>query len=339
MESFIVTNKSGLTDMKTRIDGKRLSSSLSYRITEAITMKFVTFEVKEKSHLGILMDDKNCVIPLQAAEKFYLGTTTLPNTMLEFIGDGDKALDTARKILAKKDAKCPMMAVNEVKLLAPIPRPRKNIFCIGKNYVEHALEFEKTRDVKAAVPKVPVIFSKPPTAVIGTGAVVKNHKHITSQLDYEVELAVIIGKEAFRVAKETAYDYVFGYTIMNDVSARDLQKSHSQWLMGKGPDTFAPLGPCITHKGEIPDPHNLSIKCFINGEVRQNANTKDMVFDIPTLISTLSSVITLEPGDIIATGTPSGVGVGFNPPKFLAFGDEMRLEIEKIGVLVNTIEK
>ena len=162
---------------------------------------------------------------------------------------------------------------------------------------------------------------------------------MTSKLDYEVELAVVIGKKAFRVSKEKAYDYVFGYTIMNDVSARDLQKEHAQWVMGKSPDTFAPLGPSIVHKSDIPDPHNLYIRCSINGEIRQNANTKDMVFDIPTLIATISSVITLEPGDIIATGTPSGVGVGFNPPKFLNFGDEMRLEIENIGVLVNTIEK
>jgi len=126
---------------------------------------------------------------------------------------------------------------------------------------------------------------------------------------------------------------------MNDVSARDLQKAHTQWIMGKGPDTFAPLGPSLVHKSAIPNPHNLYIKCFINGEIRQNGNTKDMVFDIPTLIATLSSVVTLEPGDIIATGTPAGVGVGFNPPKFLNHGDEMRLEIENIGVLINTIER
>lgn len=300
-------------------------------------MRFVTFQVEGQNNLGLLSN--NSVIPLQQAEKCYLGTATLPNTMLEFIDKGDIALKTVHKILKKVDATCPKLAVNDVKILAPIPHPRKNIFCVGKNYVEHALEFEKTRDVTIAVPKVPVIFSKPPTCVIGTGEIVKNHKNMTSQLDYEVELAVVIGKKASQVPKENAYDYVFGYTIMNDVSARDLQKAHAQWIMGKGPDTFAPLGPCIVDKSEIPDPHNLYIKCSINGEERQNANTKDMIFDIPTLIATLSSVITLEPGDIIATGTPSGVGVGFNPPKFLSCGDEMRLEIEKIGVLVNTIEK
>ncbi|MDF2500046.1 MAG: Ureidoglycolate lyase [Anaerosporomusa subterranea] len=302
-------------------------------------MNFVTFEAKGKTEIGILTEDKNSVIPLQAAGQLYCQNVTLPNTMLEFLDLGDVAVETIQKIIAKIDDACPKLPLSDVRLLAPIPWPRKNIFCIGKNYVEHALEFEKTTDVNAAVPKVPVIFSKPPTCVVGPGAVVKNHKHAISQIDYEVELAVVIGKKASQVAKAEAYDYVFGYTIMNDVSARDLQKAHSQWVMGKGPDTFAPLGPCIVHKSDIPNPHNLYIRCSINGEIRQNANTKDMVFDIPTLIATISSVVTLEPGDIIATGTPAGVGVGFNPPKFLHPGDEMRLEIENIGVLINTIEK
>jgi len=302
-------------------------------------MYFVTFESNEKVDIGLLSNNKNVVVPLQAAERFYFNAVSLPNTMLELIDQGDVALNTVKKIIAKMDDSCPKISLSDVRLIAPIPRPRKNIFCIGKNYVEHAIEFEKTTDLNVAVPKVPVIFSKPPTCVVGPGDVVKKHEHMTSQLDYEVELAVVIGKNASRVTKEEAYDYVFGYTIMNDVSARDLQKSHSQWIMGKGPDTFAPLGPCIVHKSEIPDPHTLYIKSVINGELRQNGNTKDMVFDIPTLIATLSSVITLEPGDIIATGTPAGVGVGFDPPKFLKPGDEMRLEIEKIGVLVNTIER
>lgn len=303
-------------------------------------MKFITYELAGKVNIGIAVEEKNCVVPLQEAEKKYLATNTLPSTMLEFLDMGDTAYDTATQILAKCECDASVcLDLSEVKLLAPIPYTRKNIFCIGKNYIEHALEFEKTTDVEKAVPKVPVIFSKPPTCIVGPNAIVKNHKHMTSQLDYEVELAVVIGKTASQVTKETAYDYIFGYTIMNDVSARDLQKEHSQWIMGKGPDTFAPLGPWIIDKKEIGDPHNLAIKCFINGELRQNSNTKLMVFDIPTLIETLSSVVTLEPGDIIATGTPAGVGVGFEPPKFLAFGDEMVLEIEKIGQLVNTIEK
>lgn len=302
-------------------------------------MRFVTFRSNGKTDIGILSDEKNAVIPLQAAERFYLHSATLPHTMLELIEQGETALEVVRRIIARRDGSCPRMSLDDVRVLAPIPRPRKNIFCIGKNYVEHALEFDKTKDVDLAVPKVPVIFSKPPTCVVGPGDIVKNHRQVTSQLDYEVELAVVIGQKASEVPKTEAYQYVFGYTIMNDVSARDLQRAHLQWMMGKGPDTFAPLGPCIVHRSAIPNPHNLYIRSAINGELRQNANTKDMVFDIPTLIATLSAVITLEPGDIIATGTPAGVGGGFNPPKFLKPGDEMRLEIEKIGVLVNTIEK
>lgn len=302
-------------------------------------MHFVTFQLNGKQNIGVLSQDKSAVIPLQAAEQLYCNSSTLPGTMQQFIEQGDAALATVQKIIAKLDGKCSVLPLTQVKILAPIPRPQKNIFCIGKNYVEHALEFEKTKDVNIAVPKVPVIFSKPPTCVVGPNDIVKHHKPVVEQIDYEVELAVVIGKKAFQVAKEEAYNYVFGYTIMNDVSARDLQKSHSQWIMGKGPDTYAPLGPSIVHKSEIPDPHNLYIKSTINGELRQNGNTKDMVFDIPTLIATISSVITLEPGDIIATGTPAGVGLGFNPPKLLHPGDEMKLEIEKIGVLINTIEK
>lgn len=302
-------------------------------------MNFATFEVNGKTQIGLLLNSEASVIALPEAEQIYCGTTTLPETMLEFLEQGDTAVTVVQTILKSVDHQCPRLPLDAVRLLAPIPRPRKNIFCIGKNYVEHALEFAKTTDVNAAVPKVPVVFSKPPTCVVGPGAVVKNHKHVIAQIDYEVELAVIIGKAASQVTKAEAYDYVFGYTIMNDVSARDLQKAHSQWMMGKGPDTFAPLGPCIVHKSAIPDPHNLYIRSYINNEIRQNANTKDMVFDIPTLISTISSVVTLEPGDIIATGTPAGVGLGFTPPKLLQPGDEMRLEIENIGVLVNTIEK
>jgi 2-keto-4-pentenoate hydratase/2-oxohepta-3-ene-1,7-dioic acid hydratase in catechol pathway len=302
-------------------------------------MHFVTFQADGKTTIGVIAADNKTVIPLQAAEQFYFKSATLPGTLQELIEQGDAAVATVQRIIAKADDACPKVPLSEIQLLAPIPRPRKNIYCVGKNYIEHALEFEKTADVSAAVPKVPVIFTKPPTCVVGPGAIVKNHRHATSQLDYEVELAVVIGKTATRVTKEAAYDYVFGYTIMNDVTARDLQKAHAQWVMGKGPDTFAPLGPAVVHKRAVPNPHNLYIKCSINGELRQNANTKAMVFDIPTLIATMTSVITLEPGDIIATGTPSGVGVGFVPPKFMSPGDEMRLEIEKIGVLVNTIEK
>jgi 2-keto-4-pentenoate hydratase/2-oxohepta-3-ene-1,7-dioic acid hydratase in catechol pathway len=306
---------------------------------EEYTMHFITYQFNGNRDIGILSNDQNEVIPLQAAERFYCNSAALPNTMLEFIDQGETAVNIVKKIQSRISEEGPKILIREVRILAPIPRPRKNIFCVGKNYVAHVMERATTQDVNLAVPKVPVIFSKPPTCVVGLGDIVKNHQHMTCQLDYEVELAVVIGKKASRVLQEDAYDYVFGYTIMNDVSARDLQKAHSQWIMGKGADTFAPLGPCIVYKSDILNPHDLAIKSTINGEIRQNANTKEMVFNIPTLIATLSSVVTLEPGDIIATGTPAGVGAGFNPPKFLQPGDEMRLEIEKIGILVNRIEQ
>ena len=218
-----------------------------------------------------------------------------------------------------------------VRLGPPVARPRQ-VICLGKNYRDHAEEFD------AKVPDHPVYFAKSPGSLCGAGDPIRLRPGM-ERVDGEVELALVIGKRARDIQESDALGHVAGYTVMNDVSARDLQKAHAQWIMGKGPDTFAPLGPCLVHKSSIPDPHNLFIRCSINGELRQNANTKDMVFDIPSLIATLSSVVTLEPGDIIATGTPAGVGVGFTPPKFLQHGDEMRCEIEKIGALVNTIEK
>lgn len=293
-------------------------------------MRFVTYEQGSEKLIGLLTQQDKFIIPLK------LGITS----MVDLIAGGDAVLAQVKKVAdsAAADKNFPLVAVEDVNILAPIQRTPKNIFCVGKNYVEHALEFEKTRDANVAVPKFPVIFSKPATCITGPNTVVKRHPVAGDQIDYEVELAVVIGKTATKVSRETAYDYVFGYTIVNDVTARDLQKQHSQWILGKGPDTYAPMGPALVHKSAITNPHDLTIKCTINDEVRQNGHTKDMVFDIPTLIETISAVITLEPGDVIATGTPSGVGVGFTPPKFLKSGDVMTCEIEKIGVLKNTVE-
>jgi 2-keto-4-pentenoate hydratase/2-oxohepta-3-ene-1,7-dioic acid hydratase in catechol pathway len=229
------------------------------------------------------------------------------------------------------------------KVLAPIPVPRKNIFCVGKNYHEHAKEFSQsgfdTSATKGEVaPTVPVVFTKAPTTVIADGDPVLSFSHVTSQLDYEVELAVIIGKAGRGISKSNALEHVWGYTIVNDVTARDLQQKHRQWFLGKSMDTFCPMGPWIVTADEVGDSANLNVRCWINGELRQDANTRDLIFDIPTIIETISSCMTLQPGDIIATGTPAGVGIGFNPPKFLKSGDEMRLSIDKLGTLTNRIE-
>jgi 5-carboxymethyl-2-hydroxymuconate isomerase len=208
-------------------------------------------------------------------------------------------------------------------------RPRK-IMAVGRNYAEHAAE------LKNEVPDTPLIFSIYSTAVIGDGDTVQWSSAITQQVDWEGELAVVIGKQAQRISEEEARDHIFGYTIANDVSARDLQSSESQWVRAKGMDTFCPLGPCIVTKDAIPDPHDLRIVTRINGETMQDSSTEHMVFKIPYLVSYLSQTFTLEPGDVILTGTPSGVGKGMEPPQFLNDGDEMTITIEPIGTLTNT---
>ncbi|KYZ78123.1 5-carboxymethyl-2-hydroxymuconate isomerase [Anaerosporomusa subterranea] len=303
-------------------------------------MHLLSYEAAGQQRVGILTADKQSVIPLIMAEQRYFGTTGVGLTMLDVIQQGEPALQRIRTIIekAKTDTDCPSIPLSSVKISAPIERPPKNIFCIGKNYTEHALEFDKTKDANIAVPKHPVVFTKAATAIIGHQDVIHSHSDVTSELDYEVELAVIIGKQGYKISAEDAMDYIFGYTIINDITARDLQKKHLQWFLGKSLDTFAPMGPYLVHKSALPHPDCLSIRSKVNGEIRQDANTKDLVFSIPTLIATISAGITLEPGDIIATGTPAGVGAGFNPPKFLQPGDELELEIEGIGILKNRVE-
>ena len=217
--------------------------------------------------------------------------------------------------------------------------PRRNIFCVGKNYREHAKEFAgsgfEAGAVKGAeIDEYPAVFSKPPSTVVGNGDVVRLHPQATSSVDYEAELAVVIGRSGSDISPARAYEHVFGYTIVNDVTARDRQRNHKQWFLGKGLDTFCPMGPWLTTADAL-DPANLAVKCWVNGELRQNANTRDLIFDIPTLIATISAGLTLQPGDVIATGTPAGVGIGFNPPRFLKAGDEVSISIDGIGTLSN----
>jgi 2-keto-4-pentenoate hydratase/2-oxohepta-3-ene-1,7-dioic acid hydratase in catechol pathway len=228
------------------------------------------------------------------------------------------------------------------RLLAPVV-PRRNVFCVGKNYHEHAAEFANSGfDTSAAkgelAPAFPVVFTKAPSTVVGPGDEVLSFAHLTQQLDYEAELTVIIGKPGRGITAADAWNHVWGYTIVNDVTARDLQQKHRQWFIGKSLDTFCPMGPWIVTADEV-DAKNLDVKCWINGELRQNANTSDLIFDIPTIIETLSAGMTLLPGDVIATGTPAGVGIGFKPPKFLVPGDTMKIEIQGIGTLENKIAR
>jgi 2-keto-4-pentenoate hydratase/2-oxohepta-3-ene-1,7-dioic acid hydratase in catechol pathway len=226
----------------------------------------------------------------------------------------------------------------QVEIEAPIPQPRRNIFCVGKNYHEHAHEFARSGfDSSAgagAIPKHPIIFSKVPESVVANHASVLIDPSVSTAIDYEAELAVIIGKGGRGISRENALDHVWGYTIVNDVTARDLQGKYSQWLIGKSQDTFCPMGPWAVTRDEL-DLATAGIRCFVNEDLRQDSKISLLIFDIPTIIATLSQGITLKPGDIIATGTPVGVGIGFDPPKYLKAGDVVRIEIDGIGTLEN----
>lgn len=233
------------------------------------------------------------------------------------------------------------MSLSQVALQAPVPRPRRNIFCVGKNYFEHANEFASSgfdsSAAKGAVPKAPIVFSKVPETVIPAGAPIRIDASVDDAVDYEAELAVIIGEAGRNISREEALTHVWGYTIVNDVTARELQGRHSQWLIGKSQDTFCPMGPWAVTADEI-DLSDTAVRCWVNEELRQDANTRQLIFDVPTIIAAVSNGITLRPGDLIATGTPAGVGIGFKPPKYLVAGDRVRVEIQNIGVLENPVE-
>ena len=258
-----------------------------------------------------------------------------PSDMLSFIDDSVTLLPALKEYLAGADGRLPVgsaVPVEDVKLQAPIPRPRKNIFGIGLNYRAHVAESAKSLNTDKDLPKQPVVFSKPPTAVIGPGAAIQHNAKLTQQLDWEVELAVIIGKTATRISASKAMDHVFGYSVMIDISARDNRRA-GQWIFSKGMDTYAPFGPCIVTADEIPNPHDLRLWLTKNGVMKQDSNTKFMIFDIPVLIADISSGMTLEPGDIIATGTPEGVGAGMNPQEWLWPGDVVEAGVDGVGVI------
>ncbi len=288
-------------------------------------MRLVTFKDGNGTRIGAL-DDTGQVLDLAAAD------ASLPRDMLALIA-GD-ALAAARAAAAT----APVAA--GATILAPIPRPAKNIFCVGKNYHEHAKEFASSgfdATAKEVVPEAPVVFSKPPTSVIGPHDPIPSYLDSSNSTDYEGEIAVVIGKGGRGISEADAYAHIFGYTIVNDVTARTLQHKHRQWILGKGIDGYCPMGPAIVTADAAGVPPKLSISTWVNGELRQRASIDDLIFGIPTLIATISAAITLEPGDIIATGTPAGVGIGFTPPKFLKPGDRIRIEVPGIGVLENTV--
>lgn len=233
----------------------------------------------------------------------------------------------------------PVMQVNaaEITVLAPIPRPRKNVMCLGLNYLEHAQETANQVGRTGKAPQYPIVFTKCPTSVTGHEAVIPFDPDTCSQLDWEAELGVVLGKGGKKISRATALEHVFGYTVINDVSARDIQLNHKQYFLGKSIDGGCPMGPYIITKDEIADPQNLNIGCRVNGVTKQSSNTRHMIFDIATIIEWLSRGMTLEAGDVIATGTPSGVGFVREPPEYLVPGDVVECEVESVGVLRNTI--
>jgi 2-keto-4-pentenoate hydratase/2-oxohepta-3-ene-1,7-dioic acid hydratase in catechol pathway len=291
-------------------------------------MRLVTFQDSEGARVGALVGDGE-IVDLAAAD------ASIPRNMLDLIASG-----TSLESLGRAVRGAPRMRVENVTLKAPLPRPPRNLFCVGKNYHAHAKEFAHSgydASAKEVVPEVPVIFSKPPSAVIGPREPIPSYLDPTSSVDYEGELTIVVGKGGRGIGRSDALSHVFGYTIINDVTARTLQERHRQWLLGKGIDGFCPMGPAILTSDEVPDPTALELRTWVNGELRQEAPVSDLIFDIPTLIETISARITLEPGDLIATGTPAGVGLGFKPPKFLKPGDVVRIEVTGIGALENPV--
>ncbi len=248
---------------------------------------------------------------------------------------GPEALDLVRTLADTADPSAQHQPGDHA-TLAPLPSPAKNVFCVGRNYAEHIAEGDRAQNQKVGVTEHPVFFTKPRTAVIGPGAAIPLFPHVSTSIDYEVELALVIGKRGRDIRPEDVFDHILGYTIINDISARDIQRRHGgQYFKGKGLDGSCPMGPCIVTADEIGDPQDLKISLTVNGETRQDSTTALMIFDIPTLIASLSAGMTLEPGDILATGTPSGVGYAMDPPRFLADGDVVVCSIENIGKLEN----
>lgn len=299
-------------------------------------MRLITYRVhQEKARLGVLRGD-------QVIDVFRFGAKSgveLPATMLEFIDLGARAIPVLEDLIREADPRCLLQAslpTSNVQVLAPIPYPRKNIFGIGLNYMKHVEESSRKLDTAKERPEKPVIFTKPPTTVISATDAIKHNARVTQQLDWETELAVVIGHTARNVAREDAMSHVFGYTVVNDISARDCRRS-GQWIVSKGQDTFCPMGPCIVTADEITEPQNLNLSTRVNGEEKQNSNTQYMLFKIDELIADISSVMTLEPGDIIATGTPEGVGAGREPQEFMWPGDVLESTVEGIGTLRNPI--
>lgn len=301
-------------------------------------MKFLTYTHAGENHLGAATE-AGTIVNLGALLRQALGAQApIPSDVAGLIEAGPALLEPARRCLEDVASHAAHRAPADARVIAPIPRPHKNVFCVGRNYRLHIIEgnLAAKRDPND-FPKAAEFFSKPWTTVIGTGEAIRRHAKHTRLLDYEIELGIVIGKGGTDIPRETALDHVFGYTIINDVTARDLQKRHGQWFKGKGLDTTCPMGPWVVHRSAVPDAQALNMELDVNGEVRQRANTQDMLFDVPSIIEQLSAGLTLHPGDVIATGTPSGVGFAMTPMRCLEPGDVVRARIDGLGELVNHV--
>lgn len=286
-------------------------------------MRIATYLSNGKRHVGLVSPDGTKVTPLdvtpQQADKGV-------QFVIDLLAAGEQLPPTSG----------PSRPLKEVQLDAPLPQPRRNLWCVGRNYHAHAKELSASvfKDNDANPDSWPIVFSKVPECVVGPYDDVQVPVGVSDQIDYEAELAVVIGKGGKNIARAEAMQHVFGYTIVNDVTARDVQMRHQQWDMGKSFDTFCPMGPWISTADEF-DGTKTRVRCWVNGELRQDGPTENMIFDIPTLIETISRGITLYPGDVIATGTPAGVGMGMKPPRYLKAGDVVSIEIDGLGVIEN----
>ncbi|MEC0276454.1 fumarylacetoacetate hydrolase family protein [Peribacillus frigoritolerans] len=285
-------------------------------------MKIANFSVQTEQHIGLVIDDQIISLTALCPEEF-------PACIKKFIERSGELRTRAEQIIEQRVNDHAIFKLSEVNILPPIAKPDK-IICVGLNYFDHC------KETGMEPPESPVIFSKYANAIAGHNDAIEIPINST-EVDFEAELAFVIGREAKHVSEEAADDYVFGYTIMNDISARDLQFQDGQWSRGKTADTFAPFGPVIVTKDEVGDPHNLAISLELNGEIMQDSNTSNLIFTVPKIISFLSQSMTLMPGDLIATGTPPGVGMGRNPKIWLKNGDRMNVSIEKIGTLSNHV--
>ena len=303
-------------------------------------MRVATFRTGGRERLGVLRGERMVDVAL-AAERLERGDLAgAASGMLALIAGGEEALAVVAEVVDQAQDAAPdaLLPLDTVELLAPIPRPRKNVFCVGRNYAEHAAESLRAIGQEVKLPQFPNIFTKAVTAVTGPTSNIVIVPEVSERIDWEVELAVIIGPGGRSIAREDGLHHVWGYTILNDVSARDLQNRPGvQWFIGKSLDGSCPMGPWIVTPDELRDPTNLRLRLLVNGVVKQEDTTAHMIFDIPTLLADISRGMTLEPGDILATGTPAGVGFARTPPEFLGPGDLMESEIAGIGTMRNHV--